>query len=333
MIYHNKKNINNIINDDNIGNNNINTNNRTEKMAIKELIVKLENEYNMQYYDIKKLLKFCLKADDRYLIIHNNDKIDKGKQKQIFLYANEIKNGVPIQYVINEQDFMGQAFYVNENVLIPQPDTEVVVQCAINKIKELMNTNNKNEPIKHNQIKVLDLCTGSGAIGISIKKYFGEYVNVTLSDISNKALDVAKINAKRILDNQNVTEQNSSKKIIKNNIFSIESNVNFFLFFMFQNVKGNFDIIVSNPLYIKSKLIDELDKDVKNEPHIALDGGSDGLKFYKIIKSEINHFLNKNGYLILEIGYDQKEDVQKMFENSKCIKDYAGNDRVIILRR
>ena len=80
-------------------------------------------------------------------------------------------------------------------------------------------------------------------------------------------------------------------------------------------------------------MIDELDEDVKNEPHIALDGGSDGLKFYKIIKSEINNFLNKDGYLILEIGYDQKEEVQKMLENSECIKDYAGNDRVIIWKR
>jgi len=325
-------------------------------IAINYIIAKLENEYKMQYYDIKKLLKFCLKVDDKYLIIHNNDKIDKGKQKQIFLYANEIKNGVPIQYVINEQDFMGQAFYVNENVLIPQPDTEVVVQCAINKIKELMNTNNKNEPIKHNQIKVLDLCTGSGAIGISIKKYFGESVDVTLSDISKDALDVAKLNAKNILSTKKILNSsdkflNSSEKILissgkilsssdkieKNypieNSNEAEYDVNFVQSDMFQNIKDNFDVIVSNPPYIRSKLIDELDEDVKNEPHIALDGGSDGLRFYKIIKSEINNFLNKDGYLILEIGYDQKEEVQKMFENSECIKDYAGNDRVIIWKR
>lgn len=340
-------------------------------IAINYIIAKLENEYKMQYYDIKKLLKFCLKVDDKYLIIHNNDNLDEKIVKQIFTYAERIKSGIPIQYLINEQDFMGQTFYVNKNVLIPQPDTEIVVQCAINKIKELIdrkvkakniitdniidktidkttdntdiNTNdlidenytNVERTIRSKKIKILDLCTGSGAIGISIKKYFGESVDVTLSDISKDALDVAKLNAKNILSTKKIL--NSSDKIEKNypieNSNEAEYDVNFVQSDMFQNIKDNFDVIVSNPPYIRSKLIDELDEDVKNEPHIALDGGSDGLRFYKIIKSEINNFLNKDGYLILEIGYDQKEEVQKMFENSECIKDYAGNDRVIIWKR
>ena len=107
-------------------------------IAINYIIAKLENEYKMQYYDIKKLLKFCLKVDDKYLIIHNNDNLDEKIVKQIFIYAERIKSGIPIQYLINEQDFMGQTFYVNKNVLIPQPDTEIVVQCAINKINELI---------------------------------------------------------------------------------------------------------------------------------------------------------------------------------------------------
>ena len=334
-------------------------------IAINYIIAKLENEYKMQYYDIKKLLKFCLKVDDKYLIIHNNDNLDEKIVKQIFTYAERIKSGIPIQYLINEQDFMGQTFYVNKNVLIPQPDTEIVVQCAINKIKELIdrkvkakniitdniidktidkttdntdiNTNdlidenytNVERTIRSKKIKILDLCTGSGAIGISIKKYFGESVDVTLSDISKDALDVAKLNAKNILSTKKIL--NSSDKIENSN--EAEYDVNFVQSDMFQNIKDNFDVIVSNPPYIRSKLIDELDEDVKNEPHIALDGGSDGLRFYKIIKSEINNFLNKDGYLILEIGYDQKEEVQKMFENSECIKDYAGNDRVIIWKR
>ena len=340
-------------------------------IAINYIIAKLENEYKMQYYDIKKLLKFCLKVDDKYLIIHNNDNLDEKIVKQIFTYAERIKSGIPIQYLINEQDFMGQTFYVNKNVLIPQPDTEIVVQCAINKINELIDTKvkakniitdniidktidkttyntdiNTNDLIDENytnvertirskKIKILDLCTGSGAIGISIKKYFGESVDVTLSDISKDALDVAKLNAKNILSTKKIL--NSSDKIEKNypieNSNEAEYDVNFVQSDMFQNIKDNFDVIVSNPPYIRSKLIDELDEDVKNEPHIALDGGSDGLRFYKIIKSEINNFLNKDGYLILEIGYDQKEEVQKMFENSECIKDYAGNDRVIIWKR
>jgi len=390
----NKKNNNNNDNhsDDSNNNNNNNYSDDNSNKSIKYIIAKLENEYKMQYYDIKKLLKFCLKVDDKYLIIHNIDNLDEKIVKQIFIYAERIKSGIPIQYLINEQDFMGQTFYVNKNVLIPQPDTEIVVQCAINKIKELIdrkvkakniitdniidktidkttdntdiNTNdlidenytNVERTIRSKKIKILDLCTGSGAIGISIKKYFGESVDVTLSDISKDALDVAKLNAKNILSTKKILNSsdkflNSSEKILissgkilsssdkieKNypieNSNEAEYDVNFVQSDMFQNIKDNFDVIVSNPPYIRSKLIDELDEDVKNEPHIALDGGSDGLRFYKIIKSEINNFLNKDGYLILEIGYDQKEEVQKMFENSECIKDYAGNDRVIIWKR
>ena len=391
----NKKNNNNNDNYSNDSNNNNNNNysDDNSNKSIKYIIAKLENEYKMQYYDIKKLLKFCLKVDDKYLIIHNIDNLDEKIVKQIFIYAERIKSGIPIQYLINEQDFMGQTFYVNKNVLIPQPDTEIVVQCAINKIKELIdtkvkakniiteniidkttykidiNTNdlmdgnytNVERTIRNKKIKILDLCTGSGAIGISIKKYFGESVDVTLSDISKDALDVAKLNAKnilstkKILNTKNISNTkkvlnssekflnssekilNSSGKIDKNypieNSNEAEYDVNFVQSDMFQNIKDNFDVIVSNPPYIRSKLIDELDEDVKNEPHIALDGGSDGLKFYKIIKSEINNFLNIDGYLILEIGYDQKEEVQKMFENSECIKDYAGNDRVVIWKR
>ena len=386
---------NNNYNDDSNNNNNNNYSDDNNNKSIKYIIAKLENEYKMQYYDIKKLLKSCLKVDDKYLIIHNNDNLDEKIVKQIFIYAERIKSGIPIQYIINEQDFMGQTFYVNKNVLIPQPDTEIVVQCAINKIKELIdrkeiatnittdttdidkidkkdiNTNdlidehytNVKKTIRKKKIKILDLCTGSGAIGISIKKYFGESVDVTLSDISKDALDVAKLNAKNILSTKKILNSsekflnssrkilnssgkilnssgkilNSSDKIEKNypieNSNEAEYDVNFVQSDMFQNIKDNFDVIVSNPPYIRSKLIDELDEDVKNEPHIALDGGSDGLRFYKIIKSEINNFLNKDGYLILEIGYDQKEEVQKMFENSECIKDYAGNDRVIIWKR
>lgn len=292
-----------------------------KKFSLKELISTLENVYNMQYFDIKKLLKFCLKVDDKYLIIHNDEIINDGKKKEILKYAVQIKEGIPIQYITNEQSFMGNVFFVNDSVLIPQPDTEIVVQSAIEKINELIKENKKaNQKIKkeHNtndKINVLDLCTGSGAIGISIKKHYGEKVNVILSDISNEALNVAKINSRRILNDER------------------DRKVQFVQSDMFNDIKGKFDVIVSNPPYIKSEMIDKLDKDVRNEPHIALDGGTDGLQYYKIIKSRIDNFLNENGYLILEIGYDQKEEVQEMFKNSNCIKDYAGNDRVIIWKR
>ena len=291
-----------------------------KNFSLKELISTLENVYNMQYFDIKKLLKYCLKVDDKYLIIHNDEIINDSKKKKILKYAVQIKEGIPIQYITNEQSFMGNVFFVNDSVLIPQPDTEIVVQSAIEKINELIKENKKaNQKIKvHNtndKINVLDLCTGSGAIGISIKKHYGEKVNVTLSDISNEALNVAKINSRRILNDER------------------DCKVQFVQSDMFNDIKGKFDVIVSNPPYIKSEMIDKLDKDVRNEPHIALDGGTDGLQYYKIIKSRIDNFLNENGYLILEIGYDQKEEIQEMFKNSNCIKDYAGNDRVIIWKR
>ena len=99
---------------------------------------------------------------------------------------------------------------------------------------------------------------------------------------------------------------------------------------MFENISGKFDIIVSNPPYIKTNVIKTLEDDVQCEPIIALDGGEDGLKYYKIISTEYKDYLNKNGTILLEIGYDQKEEVQKLFKNSKCIKDFSGNDRVII---
>ena len=120
----NKKNNNNNDNhsDDSNNNNNNNYSDDNSNKSIKYIIAKLENEYKMQYYDIKKLLKFCLKVDDKYLIIHNIDNLDEKIVKQIFIYAERIKSGIPIQYLINEQDFMGQTFYVNKNVLIPQPD-------------------------------------------------------------------------------------------------------------------------------------------------------------------------------------------------------------------
>lgn len=193
-------------------------------------------------------------------------------------------------------------FYVDENVLIPQPDTEMLVEQVINE--------NKNK-----DINILDLCTGSGAIGISIAKYI-EKSNITATDISCKALQIAKLNAEKNL---------------------VHKKIEFILSDMFNNIgKKTFDIIVSNPPYIKTKTIKKLDKTVQNEPNLALDGGMDGLKFYKIIAQKAHEFLNKNGKIYLEIGYDQKDDVVNLLKNTFkykdiiCIKDLEQNDRVII---
>ena len=195
-------------------------------------------------------------------------------------------------------------FYVDENVLIPQPDTEILVEEVIN----IANT------LRKEKIKILDMCTGSGCIAISLSKYISN-AEVTGVDISYNALEVAKKNAQL-------------NKV--NNITWIKSN-------LFQEVNDKYDIIVSNPPYIKSSVIETLSEEVKNEPNIALNGGEDGLKFYNEIISLASNYLEEEGYLCFEIGFDQKDDVIKLFEknNFKGIygkKDFSGNDRIVVGR-
>lgn len=248
----------------------------------------------IDYIDSKILLKYVLKQDENYIIINRDAELDESVKNKYVELVKKVKNGYPLQYITNKQEFMGMNFYVDENVLIPQPDTEVLVQKTIEYAK--------NKP----NCKILDLCTGSGNIAISIKKYLAD-VEVTGIDISEKALEIAKKNA-----NQN----NVDVKFIKSN--------------MFENIYERFDIIVSNPPYIKTNIISTLPINVQKEPNIALDGGDDGLNFYKIIAENINNYLEKDGILLVEIGYDQKEEVTKLFKNSRCIKDYENRDRVII---
>ena len=276
-------------------------------MKIKELInygknKLIENKIEDENIKTKVLLKYILNVDDSYLIIHNDENQDKEIETKFINCINELIEGKPLQYITHHQEFMNLDFYVDENVLIPQPDTEVLVLQTINIIKQYENRN----------IKVLDLCTGSGAIAISTAKAFeNQAVQVYASDISDKALEVAKKNSK------------------KNDV-----QINFINSNMFESIKEKFDIIVSNPPYIETKVINKLSKDVQSEPYIALDGGEDGLEFYKIIASEYEKYLNDNGTLLLEIGYNQKQSVTELFinRNVECIKDLAQNDRVIIVK-
>lgn len=191
-------------------------------------------------------------------------------------------------------------------------------------------------------IKILDLCTGSGAIGISIANSISE-CNITLSDISKDALKIADKNCK-ILVGASITQGHVSSVAHKlaqltdarpqKNIKIIESD-------LFENIDENnkFDIIVSNPPYIKTDIIKTLDKEVQDEPILALDGGNDGLKIYRRIINEAYKFLEPEGYLCLEIGYDQKDEVIKLIKQTgeyKDIyskKDLAGNDRIILCKK
>ena len=272
--------------------------------------IKLLEENNIEDSRIKSklLLEYLLNMSKIELIVNNDKEVDDLIKEKYMKYINEIINGRPIQYIINNQEFMKLNFYVDENVLIPQPDTEILVQKAIEIIK------NK----KDNKLDILDLCTGSGAIGISLKKYIDD-ITVYVSDISEKALEIAKKNA------------------IKN-----EVEVQYILSDMFSKMDNlKFDLIVSNPPYIKTDVIKLLSKEVQNEPIIALDGGNDGLDYYRIIRNEAYKYLKTNGVILLEIGFDQKNTVSELFknndqynyENIELFKDLSNIDRVIKIEK
>lgn len=242
------------------------------------------------------------------LVINHAQEIPEEKVKEFMLGLEKIKNEIPIQYITNHQEFMKLDFYVDENVLIPQPDTEILVEEVLKYVDQNLKTNNHT-------IKILDICTGSGAIAISLAKYI-ENSEVTATDISNKAIQIAKLNAE--------------KNLVHKKINFIESD-------MFTNIPlEHYDIIVSNPPYIETSIIPTLSKEVQKEPHIALDGGVDGLDFYKTIIDNSTHYLNTDGKVFLEIGYNQKQSlfdlINKSYPNKipECIKDLSGNDRVII---
>lgn len=261
---------------------------------------------NIQDAHIKSslLLQYVLNQTRQKIITNSEKKIEKTKVNDYKKYIQKIIDGIPLQYITHNQQFMALDFYVDENVLIPQPDTEILVEEAIKKISKISNA------------EVLDLCTGSGAIAISIAHYC-KNSRVTATDISPKALNIASKNANK----NNV------------NIEFIESN-------LFNQLKDkHFDVILSNPPYIETDIINLLSKEVQNEPHIALDGGKDGLEFYKKILNEAHKYLKINGYLMLEIGYNQGNAVITLkHENLKLIteqpiKDLAGNDRVVIFQK
>ena len=252
----------------------------------------------------KELLSYVLKKDKVYLTINSDTALTDTEYAEFTKYIEQIIDGKPLQYITQKQEFMGMEFFVNEDVLIPQPDTEILVETVLDICKRYGNQS----------LRILDLCTGSGAIAISLSKILN--TQVFASDVSTKALEVAEKN--NVLNNSKVE--------------FIESN-------LFEQINGEkFDIIVSNPPYIKNEEIKLLSKQVQNEPYIALAGGEDGLDFYRKIIDEAYKHINKNGYLCLEIGYDQKEDLIKLikqnenYEYENCIKDLSNNDRCIIAK-
>ncbi len=271
-------------------------------MTIKELlnqaVIMLKNEnIDAPKNKARMLLQATLKKSREYLMIYDNKEVENIDRDRYIKNVKRLILGEPLQYITGIQEFMKLNFLVTKDVLIPRPDTEILVEEVIRKAENISN------PV------ILDLCTGSGAIAVSLAKYI-KNVHICAVDISSKALEIAKKNA----------ELNG----VKNNIEFIESN-------LFDKIKERkFDIIVSNPPYIETETIKTLSKDVQSEPKIALDGGKDGLDFYSGSK-----YLNRQGYICLEIGYNQRIAVRQILENKKryvninCIKDLCGNDRVI----
>lgn len=239
-------------------------------------------------------------------------------------------NREPLQHITGSQQFMGLEFCVNEHVLIPRQDTELLVEMAMRAVEKCRQSKfgcvNREQSKGHiakedmfenadytttDKITILDMCTGSGCIAISLAKLC-DNVQVTAADISLNALKVARENAK---------------------INQVD--VSFVHTDLFENIEGSFDLIVSNPPYIPTKVINTLETEVKDhEPLLALDGNEDGLEFYEKISGEAFEYLNENGYLLFEIGHDQRERVSSILrKKSSCVKvykDLANNDRVVI---
>ncbi len=279
-------------------------------MQIKELLKQGKHtltENNIEDASIiaRVLLQFVLNIDQIKLLQKEEEKVTQ-KQKQNYEIAlQKIIEGMPLQYITKKQEFYGLSFYVDKNVLIPQPDTEILVEEVLSIAK------------KEEKEKILDICTGSGAIGISLA-YNLPNANITISDISLEALKIAK--------------KNSEQNEVSNKVTIIHSN-------LFEKIKGDYDIIVSNPPYIETSVIPTLSKQVQKEPHLALDGGKDGLFFYRKLLEKAPKYLKEKGYLCMEIGYNQKEKVIKIaqetgkYEKIEAKQDLTGNDRVIICQK
>ena len=274
----------------------------TIKQAItKGMIMLKSNNVESPKLKARLLLQYVLDKPRQYIIVYDNKEIDKQQQWQYFVNIEKLTKGIPLQHITHRQEFMKMDFFVDENVLIPRPDTEILVEEVI-KIAQ-----------KYNSPRILDLCTGSGAIAISLKKFVPN-ADITAVDISEKALEIAQKNAEKL---------EAKINFVKSNLFDKLDN-------------KKFDIIVSNPPYIRKDEIKKLSEEVQKEPKIALDGGEDGLDFDRIIAEQAINYLKTGSFLCFEIGYNQKNDVIKIIEdeqnykNTYCKKDLYGNDRIII---
>lgn len=278
-------------------------------MTIKDIIVKysemLNNISSTPRLDVEILLQKALgDVDSLYIRLNLDRQLSKQEETYFLDMMDDRLKERPIAYIVGNREFMGLDFFVKEGVLIPRPDTETLVEELIEISKGKDNLN------------ILDIGTGSGAITISLAKYI-QNSTLTSVDISDIALEIGRKNA---ISNK-VEEQIS---FIQSDVFSQVDN----------NFK--FDIIVSNPPYIRKDVIETLDKQVKDyEPYNALEGGEDGLDFYRKITEQGRSYLKKGGILAYEVGHDQAEDVKIIMKNNGYTniytkKDLQGFDRAVI---
>ena len=264
-------------------------------------ILKASNIPN-PYLDSQILLSKSINKDKRYIILNSKEILNSEQLNNFNSFINKRKNGEPIAYLINKKGFWKDEFYINKDVLIPRPDTELIIEQVL-----------KNYS-KQSQLHVLDVGTGSGCILLSILKERPNFYGTGI-DISKKSINVSKINAKQL----NLT----------NRVKFFHSSVDNF------NI-GKYDIIVSNPPYIELLSLKYLEKNVVNfEPMLALNGGFDGFSEIRKVVSKANILIKKKGKFILEIGFNQKNKVKKIlnekgFYINEAIKDYGNNDRCII---
>ena len=282
-------------------------------MLVREMIKlgesRLTKAHCMDPWLDAELIYYYIAGTDRVgLFLRGREEVDEETRKRYFDLIAQREKRIPLQHITGTQEFMGLTFQVNPDVLIPRQDTEILVEEAA---KIIRGDNSKVH--RRKAWKVLDLCCGSGIIGISLARIC-ENVKVTASDCSEPALETAKRNAKKNRVKLRFRQGDLYKAV----------------------GKRRYDLIVSNPPYIRSHMIPILQDEVKlHEPMIALDGGEDGLDFYRPIIRKAPEHLEKNGVLILEIGHDQAEDVTRLIRETGAFtkvfvrKDLAGHDRVV----
>ena len=253
--------------------------------------------------DARLLLEAVCGTNRNDLLVHGEQPVEPEAEEKYFGWIGKRAGRIPLQQLTGEQDFMGLTFTVNENVLIPRQDTEILVEEVL---KEL-----------HDGMRILDMCTGSGCILLSLLHYSNDCEGLGV-DLSAEALEVAGRNVLKVL----TPEKAEHAHFLQSDLF--------------EKVEGKFEIIVSNPPYIASAEVDRLMPEVRDhEPRMALDGTEDGLEFYRRIIAEAGQYLVSSGMLFFEIGYDQGQAVSELMRTEgycdvQVVQDYAGLDRVVL---